>query len=104
MFMTMTGFVILILLVLLVIWIFVELAKLPGQKARERNHPQAEAINVLGWLGLLLGGVGWVVAMVWAYTKPVLVVVAGDASPREVGEAVQSALESRVEEEKESSS
>ena len=103
MFMTMTGFLVLILLTLLLIWIFVELAKLPGQKAVERNHPQAEAINVLGWLGLLLGGVGWVVALVWAYTKPVLVVVAGDVSPREVGQAVQAALETETEE-KESSS
>ncbi len=106
MFMTMTGFIILILLVLLLIWIFVGLAKLPGQKAVERNHPQAEAINVLGWLGLLLGGVGWVVALVWAHTKPVLVVVAGDPSPREVGQAVQTALETKIQEtqEKESSS
>ncbi len=38
MFMTMTGFLVLILLTLLLIWIFVELAKLPGQKAAERNH------------------------------------------------------------------
>jgi len=40
-------------------------------------------------LGLLLGGVGWVVALVWAYTKPVLVVIAGDASSQQVGQAVQ---------------
>ena len=71
--MTIPGFVILVLLVLLVIWIYVELAKLPGKKARERDHPQAEAINVLSWIGLLFGGVPWVVALVWAYTKPVAV-------------------------------
>jgi hypothetical protein len=102
MFMTMAGFIILVLLVLLLIWIFVELAKLPGAKARERKHPQADAINVLGWLGLLMGGVGWVVAVVWAYTKPVLVVVAADASPADVGEAVRETLEKKKTDEEES--
>jgi hypothetical protein len=67
------GFAILVLLVLIVIWIFVKLAALPGQTATERGHPQAEAINVLGWVGLLLGVAPWLVALVWAYTKPVAV-------------------------------
>ncbi len=68
--MSIVGFVILVLLVLLLIWIFVKLAALPGQTATERGHPQAEAINVLGWVGLLLGVAPWLVALVWAYTKP----------------------------------
>lgn len=70
--MTPTSFVILIVLAMLGLWIFVTLGSLPGKKAAERNHPQTEAINVLGWLGLLFGGVGWMVAMVWAHMKPVL--------------------------------
>jgi hypothetical protein len=68
--MTLTGFIILVVLVLIGIWIFVELAKLPGQKALDRNHPQADAINVLGWVGLLFGGIPWLIALVWAYTDP----------------------------------
>jgi amino acid transporter len=64
------GFVILVLLVLIAIWVFVKLAAMPGQTAIERGHPQAEAINVLGWVGLLLGVAPWLVALVWAYTKP----------------------------------
>lgn len=68
--MSIVGFVILVLLVLIGIWIFVKLAALPGQKAAERGHPQAEAINVLGWVGLLLGVAPWLVALVWAYTVP----------------------------------
>lgn len=67
----MTGFIILVLLFLLAIWIYVEMAKFPGQKARERGHPQADAINVLSWVGLMFGAVPWVVALVWAYMKPV---------------------------------
>jgi hypothetical protein len=67
--MSIVGFVILVLLVLLLIWIFVKLAALPGETAAERGHPQAEAINVLGWVGLFLGIAPWLVALVWAYTK-----------------------------------
>lgn len=69
--MSFVGFAILVLLVLLLIWIYVKLAALPGQTATERGHPQAEAIKVLGWIGLLLGVAPWLVALVWAYTKPV---------------------------------
>ncbi len=69
--MTVVGFVILVLLVLLIIWVYAKLAALPGQKATERGHPQAEAINILGWIGLLFGGAPWLVALVWAYTQPV---------------------------------
>ena len=68
--MSYVGFAILVLLVLLLIWIYAKLAALPGQTAIERGHPQAEAINVLGWIGLLLGVAPWLVALVWAYTKP----------------------------------
>ena len=81
------GFVILVLLVLLGIWIFVELAKLPGSKARERNHPQAEAISVLGWVGLLFGAIPWLIALVWAYTKP----IAAAATPTEASRVLSDA-------------
>ena len=71
MFMTGPGFIILLLLGLLILWLYVQIAKFPGEKARERGHPQADAISVLGWVGPFLGLVGWVVALVWAYTTPV---------------------------------
>ncbi len=65
--MTTPGFVILVLLVLIVVYLYIALAKIPGAKAAERDHPQAEAIHVLGWIGLLFGAVPWVVALVWAW-------------------------------------
>ncbi len=67
--MSLVGFAILVALVLLIIWLYTVLAKIPGETARERNHPQADAINVLGWIGLLLGIAPWLVALVWAYTR-----------------------------------
>lgn len=81
--MTLVGFVILVLLVIIAVSIFLELAAIPGTKARERGHPQAEAINVLGWIGLLVGGPGWVVALVWAYTRPGVLIAAGAIRDRE---------------------
>jgi hypothetical protein len=44
------------------------LGALPGRIARNRRHPQADAIAVGGWLGLLFGGVLWPLVMIWAYT------------------------------------
>lgn len=76
----MSGFIILVVIFLIVIWIYAVLAKIPGEKARERGHPQADAINVLSWIGLLFGGVPWLLALVWAHMKPIGV-------PVEVGAA-----------------
>lgn len=65
------AFLVLVLLAVLATYIFIKLAFWPRNAARERGHPQADAINVLSWCGLLLtGGLGWVVALTWAYVKP----------------------------------
>jgi hypothetical protein len=82
---TLPSFVILVTLGFLGLWIFLWVGSLPGRQAAQRNHPQAEAINTLGWLGLLFGGVGWVAAMVWAQMKPVVAPL--EPAP-EAGEAV----------------
>jgi hypothetical protein len=65
-------FALIVILVILAaaIWIVVTLGSLPGKIAREKDHPQAEAINILGWIGILTLGVGWFAAIVWAYAKP----------------------------------
>ena len=46
------------------------LGALPGKIANDRGHPQADAIRVTGWLGLLTVGLLFPVALIWAYTKP----------------------------------
>ena len=50
--------------------LIVELGNLPGKMARAANHPQADAISMLAWVGLLTGGLGWLLALVWAKYKP----------------------------------
>jgi len=65
------AFLVLVLLAVLAAYLFIKLAFWPRNAARERGHPQADAINVLSWAGLLLtAGIGWVVALTWAYMKP----------------------------------
>ena len=49
------------------------LAGLPGRIAMARNHPEAEAVKLLGWAGLLPTIYPWVQAFIWAY-KPTDVV------------------------------
>jgi hypothetical protein len=46
------------------------LGSLPGKIAADRGHPQADAIRVAGWLGLLTMGLLFPIALLWAYTKP----------------------------------
>ncbi len=50
-------------------FVFYNLGGLPGDIARARNHPQAKAISICGWMGLITL-IMWPVAMVWAYLNP----------------------------------
>jgi hypothetical protein len=66
------------ILVAVAIWLVVLLGPLPGKIAAERGHPQADAVRVLGWVGLITMGAAWPVALVWAYYKPKATGGAGD--------------------------
>jgi hypothetical protein len=52
-------------------WVW--LAGLPGRIAIARKHPDAEAVKLLGWAGLLPTIYPWVQAFIWAY-KPTEIV------------------------------
>lgn len=56
-----------IVLLCLVVLLVVLIGAAPGHVARGRNHPQASAIAVCGWLSLLLWPL-WFVAIIWAFT------------------------------------
>lgn len=71
------ALLVMILLVAVLIWLVVLLGSLPGKVARDRGHPQADAIQVLGWIGIITLGVSWFIAFTWAYTKP----LAGRSDP-----------------------
>lgn len=65
-------FALIVLFILLAfgIALVVVLGPLPGKIAKQRNHPQADAIQVMGWIGLITLGLLWLIALIWAYTKP----------------------------------
>jgi hypothetical protein len=50
----------------------------PGKIARKRNHPQADAIGVCGWMGIITV-VLWPIAMIWAHVAPRREMAEGDA-------------------------
>ena len=56
-------------LIAFVIFLVVMLGPIPGNIAKSRGHPQADAINALGWVGVATLGLAWPIALVWAYTR-----------------------------------
>jgi len=54
------------------ITLFILVMGLPGRIAIARKHPEAEAVNMMGWLGFI-AIVPWVQAFIWAF-KPTDVV------------------------------
>lgn len=70
------------------IWLVVTIGNIPGNIARAAQHPQADAISVLAWIGLLTMGLGWFIALVWARMKP--------APPATVPDERFAELEARV--------
>jgi hypothetical protein len=56
-------------LIAVVIWLVVILGPIPGNIAKKRGHPQADAIKALGWIGMITLGLAWPIAFVWAYAR-----------------------------------
>ena len=65
-------FVVIFVCVLLGLTFIVWLAGLPGRIAIARKHPDAEAVKVMGYAGLLVA-VPWIQAFIWAF-KPTNIV------------------------------
>ena len=51
------------------VMIYIWVAGLPGRIALARNHPEAEAVKIMGWAGLLPTILPWIQAFIWAF-KP----------------------------------
>ena len=52
-----------------VMLIYIWIAGLPGRIAIARKHPDAEAVKLMGWAGLLPTLLPWIQAFIWAF-KP----------------------------------
>lgn len=80
MFFDIFAFVVFGILFAAIVVAIVALGALPGNIARRRGHPQADAITAAGWIGIASLGVLWPIAFVWAYLRPANSAVA-QASP-----------------------
>jgi len=65
------ALIVMAILLAMVIWLVVLLGSMPGDIAKKRGHPQTDAIQVMGWIGIITLGISWFIAIVWAYTKPI---------------------------------
>lgn len=61
---------VLLTLLLTILGLWIALGMMPGRIARQRNHPQADAINMCGWWGALTLGLLTPLAFIWAYSNP----------------------------------
>ena len=68
--------------VLTYIWI----AGLPGRIALARNHPEAEAVKLMGWAGILPTVLPWIQALIWAFKPTDIVDIR--RFPKEEGKAI----------------
>jgi hypothetical protein len=57
---------------------------LPGKIAIARNHPDAEAVNLMGWVGFL-AIVPWIQALIWAFKPTDVVDTAAALQPGTAG-------------------
>ncbi len=71
MFLDIFALIVMGVLLAVVIWLVVLLGAMPGKIAKDRGHPQADAIKVLGWIGVITLGLAWPFALVWAYIRSV---------------------------------
>jgi hypothetical protein len=70
MFIEIFALVVIVILIVAALAIVVLLGSMPGRIAKQRNHPQADAIRVCGWWGVLTMGLLLPLAYIWAYTNP----------------------------------
>ncbi|AZQ64480.1 DUF3302 domain-containing protein [Flammeovirga pectinis] len=50
--------------------VFWKIHVIPEEIAKKRNHPQADSIHIMCLLSLIMGGMLWPVALIWAYSNP----------------------------------
>jgi len=78
-----------LLLALAFLVILIVVLGLPGKIAIARKHPEAEAVNLMGWVGFV-AVVPWIQALIWAF-KPTSVVdirYFPEAEQREIAESL----------------
>ena len=87
------SLIVLLVLVVTILAVWALLGMYPGKIARERNHPQADAIAVCGWWGAITFGILTPLAFIWAYTNP-----SASLTGQQAGESEEAPTDSPVKE------
>ncbi len=58
-------FAFLVVAIIAFFYILIQIGGLPGKIAERRNHPHAEAVKIVGWIGLFTV-FPWIHAIIWA--------------------------------------
>ncbi len=80
-------FLILMCVIVIVVGI-IKIHELPGEIAARRKHPQAEAIRICSLLGLIVFPF-WMIALLWAYMRPVITPLPLETGPVEETNVVE---------------
>jgi len=81
------ALIVLIVLVAAALGIWAMLGAYPGKIARQRNHPQADAIAVCGWWGAITMGLLTPIAFIWAYSNPEATLRGTEIEPPEIDDS-----------------
>lgn len=82
---------ILVILPILLAYVVYRLGSLPGDIARSRGHPQADAISICGWMGIITI-VLWPIALVWAHLVPGRPIAGGGPNAQQDQDALMAKL------------
>jgi hypothetical protein len=99
MFLNYLALAILLIALTAVFYTFIYIHDIPYEIAKHRNHPQAEAIHVAGWLSLFTLHAIWPIIFIWAVSKqgrPLNVAIADGQPPGEDLARRLDALEERL--------
>ena len=81
-FLTWVALGLIFFVIVLVVYMIVALHMVPGKVARKNNHPQLKAIEICSLMGLIIFPF-WMIAMVWANSRPPDILIPAEADPND---------------------
>lgn len=85
MFLSYLALVLLLAIVVLMVYVLIYIHDIPYQLAKERGHPNAEAIHIASWISLFMLHALWPFLMIWATAnKPVFLFQQVEADHQEL--------------------
>jgi hypothetical protein len=65
-------FVVVVIGIVAIFYAIIQIGGLPGKIAARRNHPHADTVKLLGWVGLF-SALPWIHALIWAFHDSITV-------------------------------